>query len=235
MTERLSSCTVVLPIRKGSQRIINKNIKPIGKYQFGLTEIKLLQLASCDFFSDILIDTDYELFEDILDKLGLLGNTKIRIEKRPDALATSATTTDELIQYILTKVDCENFVWTHVTSPFFTTDCYNRFMLDFLSMSDVNDSLVAVNPLREFLWTKNQPLNYDRNILRWPFTQTLEPVFLINSAAFGIKTAIAKTYKDRLGESPAFFECTGFEGFDVDWEDQFKMVELLINNNYSII
>jgi CMP-N-acetylneuraminic acid synthetase len=235
MSEYLKSCTVVLPLRKGSQRIVNKNIKPIGKYQYGLTEIKLQQLVSCEYFSEILIDTDYELIEEILDRLGLLGNKKIRIEKRPEELASSSTTTDELINYILTKIKSEHFVWTHVTSPFFTEDCYNRFMLDFLALSSEKDSLVAVNPLREFIWSKNKPLNYDRHLLRWPFTQTLEPIFLINSAAFAIETAMARRYKDRMGESPAFFECSGFEGFDVDWEDQFKMVEVLINSGYLII
>ena len=33
-----------IPIRKGSKRIKNKNIKPIKNFKLGLTEIKILQL-----------------------------------------------------------------------------------------------------------------------------------------------------------------------------------------------
>ena len=33
-----------IPIRKNSKRITNKNTREIGKYKFGLTEIKIKQL-----------------------------------------------------------------------------------------------------------------------------------------------------------------------------------------------
>jgi len=36
--------SIFIPIRKGSKRIINKNIKSLPKFRFGLTELKLKQL-----------------------------------------------------------------------------------------------------------------------------------------------------------------------------------------------
>ena len=36
--------SIFIPIRKGSKRVKNKNIKKIGKFNLGLTEIKIKQI-----------------------------------------------------------------------------------------------------------------------------------------------------------------------------------------------
>jgi len=228
--------TVIVPIRKGSQRIVHKNIRPLGGYKYGLTEIKLRQLLASDVFDQILIDTDLEEIAEIIQHVtGGRADARLRVEPRIPSLAGSDATTDDLIKYIVTKIETTHMVWTHVTSPFFTGACYRRFMEAYHGRGEGADSLVAVDVLREFLWKKDGPLNYDRSVLRWPFTQTLEPIYLINSAAFAIPTALARQLSDRLGDRPAFFECSMFEGFDVDWPAQFDVVESLVNNGYEII
>lgn len=228
--------TVILPIRKGSQRIIHKNIKPLGPFKFGLTEIKLRQLLATDTFSEILIDTDLDEIDEIVDYISE-GKPcdKFNIQRRDPRYAGSDATTDDLIRHLIGKVTNTHVVWTHVTSPFFNGGCYERFMDAYHSRGAEHDSLVAVDVLREFLWTKSGPMNYDRSVLRWPFTQTLEPVYLINSAAFAIPAALGVELGDRLGNSPSFFQCEQFEGFDVDWPAQFDMVESLVNNGYKLI
>ena len=47
-----------------------------------------------------------------------------------------------------------------------------------------------------FLWTKQGALNYDRSKERWPRTQTLDPVFEINSGAFLTNIQTYKEEKD---------------------------------------
>ena len=236
MTERKGDTTVIVPIRKGSQRIIRKNIQSIGPYEFGLTEIKLRQLLAGDTFAEILIDTDLDEIDQVLAVIGSTGTTsRVRVEVRDPKLAGSDATTDDLIRHLVRKVNTEHLVWTHVTSPFFNTGCYARFMESYRSLPPENDSLVAADTLREFLWKKDGPMNYDRSGLRWPFTQTLDPIYLINSAAFAIRTDLARKLGDRVGETPAFFECEVLEGFDVDWPDQFQIVKLLVQNGYKII
>ena len=36
--------TIFIPIRKGSKRVKNKNLKSLPKYKFGLVEIKIKQI-----------------------------------------------------------------------------------------------------------------------------------------------------------------------------------------------
>ena len=228
--------TVVIPIRKGSQRVIQKNIRPIGDFKFGLTEIKLKQLVQCDFFTEILIDTDLDNIEEIVDSIHIPDSgPTIRIERRPAYLSGSDATTDDLIKYIIPKIKTDTLVWTHVTSPFFNKGSYQKFWEQYCSLPVTNDSLVAADVLKEFLWTDLGPLNYDTNKLRWPFTQSLKPIYLINSAAFAVSIEKAKQYNDRMGNTPLFYESTSIEGFDVDWEDQFKMVELFVQNGYKLV
>lgn len=236
MSARQGDATVIVPIRKGSQRIIRKNVQSIGPFGFGLTEIKLRQLLAGNTFAEILIDTDLEEIDQVLAVIGSTDSTsKVRVEVRDPKLAGSDATTDDLIRHLVKKVNTPHLVWTHVTSPFFNTECYARFMERYRNLPPEHDSLVAADTLREFLWKKDGPMNYDRNGLRWPFTQTLDPIYLINSAGFAISTELAQTLGDRVGETPAFFECEVMEGFDVDWPDQFQIVKLLVQNGYKII
>lgn len=221
-------------MRAGSQRIPNKNIRPIANYRYGLLEIKLRQLVQCECFEIILIDTDIEQIEEIVDKLDL-GCEKLRIERRPAEFAANNTTTDELIAYVLKKVESEQFAWTHVTSPFFTAAHYKSFMQAFDELGDEFDSLMTVNVLREFLWNDSGPLNYDRSKQRWPFTQLIDPVMVINSAAFAIRTDVAIEVQDRIGRRPSFFRCDDRSGFDIDWQDQFELAKLLISSGTPVI
>ncbi|MDB6134135.1 MAG: acylneuraminate cytidylyltransferase [Verrucomicrobiales bacterium] len=228
--------TVIVPVRKGSQRIIHKNIRPVAGFRYGLMEIKLRQLLATGVFDQILVDTDLEEMGEMMDYItGGVPDPRVRVEPRDPRLAGSDATTDDLIRHLVTKVRTTHMVWTHVTSPFFTAECYRRFMTAYHERPETADSLVAVDVLREFLWTKGGPMNYDRSKLRWPFTQTLEPVYLINSAAFAIPVELARKVGDRLGDSPAFFECETFEGFDVDWPAQFQVVESLVKNGYPVL
>ena len=228
--------TVVLPIRKGSQRVIQKNIRSIGDFKYGLTEIKLKQLMQCNFFTEILVDTDLENIEEIINLIDIPKfGPKIRIERRPEYLSGRDATTDDLIKYIIPKIKTDTMVWTHVTSPFFNKESYQKFWEKYCALPEAHDSLVAADVLKEFLWTDEGPLNYDTNKLRWPFTQSLKPIYLINSAAFAISTTKAKQYNDRMGNAPLFYESASIEGFDVDWEDQFKMVELFVQNGYKLV
>ena len=61
-----------IPIRKGSKRVKNKNIKKLENYKLGLTELKINQLKK---FKQLLEETNYSvkilniLFQQIYQKL----------------------------------------------------------------------------------------------------------------------------------------------------------------------
>jgi CMP-N-acetylneuraminic acid synthetase len=149
-------------------------------------------------------------------------SSKARVHIREDSLCRSETSTDELIAHAVDLIPEGDILWTHVTSPFVDGRLYDE-------MISMNRSLMAVTPMRGFLW-KNGPLNYSRKPEKWPRTQTIEPVYEINSAAF---IASADTYRegDRVEENPYLFELGPITGMDIDWVSDFVLAECAFANN----
>lgn len=214
-----------LPCRKGSQRVPNKNTRPFAGVEGGLLRIKLEQLLSCKKIDKIYLSSDDDV---VLDIGQSMHDNRIIISKRPDYLCQSSTSTDEVIRYVpnLIKEDA-TIIWTHVTSPFLKAetyenmlDMYYEHLLDF-------DSLMSVNELRTFIWKKEGAINYDRMVERWPRTQTLETWYEINSGVFIADRSIYTKLLDRIGRHIFLYPTSKIESFDIDWQEDFDLAEIL--------
>lgn len=84
---------------------------------------------------------------------------------------------------------------------------------------------MGVLELQTFVWDTEGSLNYDRNVEKWPRTQTLKPVFEINSSVFIADIGIYQKQKDRIGRTPLLFCVSKEHNFDIDWEDDFRIAE----------
>lgn len=220
---------VFLPCRSGSQRIKNKNIKPFAKFKFGLLEIKLSQLLRCERIRRIYLSSDDP---EVLAYAKSLSSPVIHIHSRDPKLSSSETSTDQLILHVLDLMpDSEDILWTHVTSPFVGSTLYTKMIKDYEEcVTKGFDSLMCVTPIQSFLWNENSPLNYDSSIEKWPRTQTLGPVFEVNSAGFLASKNIYLEYSDRIGKNPYFFEMGKLNAFDIDWPEEFLLAEQMFKS-----
>jgi CMP-N-acetylneuraminic acid synthetase len=230
----MSNFSVFLPCRAGSERVSNKNIRPFAGIKKGLLEIKLQQLLKTPQITEIVLSTNDKL---IIEHVKSLNNSKIFLDVRPEHLCSSATSTDELIQYVPAILkNAEHIMWTHVTSPMCNEMDYEKAINQYFSMLKQGyDSLMSVTSLRKFLFYKNgEALNFDRNIELWPRTQTLTPVYEANSAFFINSIDNYLLYKDRIGKNPFFYELDSIKSFDIDWEEDFKIAEIIYVNSLNI-
>lgn len=223
----MEKVTAFLPCRSGSQRVINKNTRPFAGNSNGLIGIKLDQLLQSELIEKVVLSTD----DDKVKEIGRsFNNGKIIIDDRPAALAMSSTSTDEVIEYVAGIIDNKHILWTHVTSPFVGTEIYNNAIQLYFEKKHEYDSLMSVTPLKKFAWFKGSPVNYNREIEKWPRTQTLEPIMEVNSAMFIAHSDIYKKHNDRIGLKPNLFEMSVEESFDIDWEIDFKIAEMIWEN-----
>lgn len=222
------SLSVLLPMRAGSERVPHKNTKAFAGFRFGLAELKIKQLLRVSGVSEILIDTDEESITDLIGSLDLNEEERsiIRVEKRDPKYAGSDVTTDSLIPYLAEKVVSEHILWTHVTSPFLGSSCYQD-AIDLYQgfVSDSYDSLMSVSSLREFIWDTDGPQNYDRSRELWPRTQTLPKWYFVNSGIFLCPRLFYFSFGDRIGKKPYLLEIDKITGFDVDWPIDFEIAE----------
>lgn len=220
--------TAFIPCRKGSQRIPNKNIRSFANVSGGLLEIKLFQLLECADIDKIVVSTNDDI---VLNYCRKINNSKILIDKRPDYLGTSETSTDELIDYVSSLIPRGEILWTHVTSPFVTADIYEVLLKQyFLKLQEGFDSLMTAKEIQGFLWDRKQSINYNRNKEKWPRTQTISPIYEVDSAAFIANADIYKLVGDRIGKHPYIFPQDKICSIDIDWPEDFKMAEIIYKN-----
>lgn len=216
---------VFLPCRKGSQRVPNKNTRSFAGVEGGLLRIKLEQLLACKKIDKIYLSSD----DDVVLNIGRsMQDERIIIDKRPDCLCLSSTSTDDVVRYvpILIKEDA-TIIWTHVTSPFLKAKTYDDMLDTYYKHLHECDSLMSVNELRTFIWNKNGAVNYDRTIEKWPRTQTLESWYEINSGVFIADRSIYTKLLDRIGKQVFLYPTSKIESFDIDWPEDFALAENL--------
>lgn len=234
MIQKTEKYVAFLPCRKGSERVKNKNTRKFADKQGGLISIKLDQLLSVKEIDEIFVSSNDEK---ILEYAHRLKNDKIIIDERDEKLCSSATSTDSLIQYAGKKIKDSVILWTHVTSPFVAAPIYQEAvrLYDENVLNGNHDSLMTVNTLHKFLWNSNEPINYNRNIEKWPRTQTLPPVYEVNSGIFMAHSSIYGNFMDRIGNSPYLMPLHDLIAFDIDWEENWIIAEQMYLKKISSI
>ena len=228
MTEKI---TAFLPCRAGSERVPHKNIKRFHNYNFGLIEIKLNQLDRVEGIDEIILSTNDA---DILKYAETLKIEKLRVHTRDEQLSSSQTSTDQLVNHALDLIPEGDILWTHVTSPFVTNKYYDEIISCYRKKKEEGyDSLMTVNEIYSFLWQDGKPINYDRNLEKWPRTQTLKPVNEVNSAVFLASSEIYEKQKDRIGINPYLYKLDKIISHDIDWPEDFIVAECMVEKGIA--
>lgn len=230
----MNSTSIFLPVRKGSERVINKNTRPFSIFENGLLELKLKQLFKTRFVDEIILSTNDE--HSIEFGLNMAKQeSRLKVIVRPDELASSTTNLTDLVKYVPNVCSNQTILWTHVTSPFFDETDYDNAILEYSKILERGfDSMMSVKKIQNFVWSKEQNDIVNRKgTLRWPRTQDLSPLYEIDSALFLCPKEIYLNEGDRVGKKPYLLVQESHHSFDVDWEEDFKLAELIYKNLYE--
>lgn len=215
-----------LPTRKGSQRVKNKNTRPFAGIEGGLIENKIRQLVETKLVDEIIISSNDELCLDIASKY--IVDSRMKILKRPDELCLDTTNLQDLICYVPTITDAEHILWGHVTTPIVDSMDYDNAIKLYLSKLEAGyDSLIGVKELRNFLLDENGVLINNSTSIPWPRTQDLEVLYEINHTIFLAKRRVYSELKNRIGSNPFLHVMNEIKSFDIDWDDDFEIAEIL--------
>lgn len=230
----MDKTTFFLPIRKGSQRVKNKNTREFANYSGGLVEIKLSQLIKSEIVDEILISTNCEESIDIAQRFKSL-DSRIKIDKRPDYLCLDSTPLTELINYAAEIVEMDHICWGHVTTPLVSATLYDEAILSYYKTLKIGnyDSLVSVLELKNFFLDSQARLINGNHKGKWPRTQDLDPVYEMNHAMFINSKDNYIKYNDRLGIKPYMYKMNKMQSFDVDWMEDFLIAEQLYAYMYG--
>ncbi len=223
-----------VPCRVGSQRVPGKNTRPFARWPGGLTELKLRQLASVKAVHRIVLSTDDPEVRRIAARVEKTSRIELSVLERPAHLAT-ADALDALLTHVAEIMPDGVIAWTHVTSPFFGASQMDAAVAAYVAHVENGpfDSLMAVRPIRSFLWRENDCVSHDRRRVKWPQTQDLPRFYEVNSALFMIERVEMLRRLDRVGDRPFLFETDPIQGFDIDWPEDFELAEAIASTMLS--
>lgn len=220
-----------IPIRKNSKRIKNKNIKSLPGLKYGLTELKLNQLKKFVFLFKKKFNSNLEIIVST-DCKKILNFTKkfkwLKTHQRKKSLATDDSL-QKLINYVPTICKYEFILWSHVTSPLFNEKDYINFLVSFFKIikrKTYIKSAFSADEIQKFVIDeKGKWISHDFKKKKWPKTQDIKKLFLVNSAAFISKRETYIKGNDRLCKKPLAIKSRIGSGFDVDNQEDFNFLK----------
>jgi CMP-N,N'-diacetyllegionaminic acid synthase len=216
----------VIPARSGSKRIPLKNFKILGGKP--LIAYTIEEALKSRHIQRIVISTDYG---DIDQFLQHYDRSKLKIHRRPEALAGDLVTTEEVLLHILGQdwaVGVEYIVTLPPTTPFRSAKtidgCIELFLNkkadSVLSISGEKIRAGSYDPhTRRFAFKMKKPPS---KMSEWPFT------YFDNSSVYVTKAEVLRQQKFIIGPITYGYEIDKIEGFDInepfDWAIAAKLI-----------
>ena len=206
--------TAVVAVRKGSQRVPNKNIKPFGNSN--LLQMKLDVLKQVDGIDEIVVNSDCD---DMLD----IGRANgVKTHKREEYFASSDATNSDFHGHIGDVTESDTIFLAPVCSPFVTIESHQDAIDYYCSGFD---SVTSTESIKNHLWKDKKPLNYDLDNV--PNSQDLPNIFKLTYGITIVDRDIMRYKKRVVGDNPGFYELNDIESIDIDTEFDWKVAESL--------
>jgi CMP-N-acetylneuraminic acid synthetase len=218
----MTTVTALLPMKGHSERVPNKNLRPMCGQPLFFHVAGALQ--ACDRVERIVINTDSEAIAEA----ARARFSKAVIHWRPEAIRGDMVSMNLIIADDMSRCPGEHFLQTHATNPLLTLGTVDRAVAAYFEGLGRFDSLFSVNRLQTRLyWESGEAVNHDPAVLLR--TQDLPPVFEENSLLFLFNRAsFAASDGKRIGVAPQMFVTPPAESVDIDEEHDFVLAETLM-------
>lgn len=203
--------TAIIPVRKGSRRLKDKNISAFGGKN--LLTYKIDQLKEVPEISAVVVTSDCENMLNMANERGVL------IHKR------AAEYCDEISQpfgavvaHVCSNVIGQHIVWATCTSPLVEPEHYSRAISVYEEkLNEGYDSLMSVEVFRRYMWTDQGPLNYELGLKHVP-SQQLPPYYRVTDGVLIAPRIEMIKWKYFHGPKPYMFEMSKRASIDIDVE-----------------
>ncbi len=220
------------PVRSGSKRVKNKNIRRVLNYKLGLLEIKIDHLKKLRNL--ILKNRKYKFLKDSefvfstncnVTKKYLKKFKWIKIFDRSERLSADDCL-DELVLEVPKICKKKHILWSHVTSPLFNEKHYLDFIIFYLKNLKKKRSCYTADFLQKFIFdNKGNTISHNPKKKKWPRTQDLKGLYVYNCAGILTDRNIYIKNKNRMCDKPLPFISSDISGFDIDSIEDFNMLK----------
>ena len=228
------TAVALIGARAGSERVPGKNVRRLAGHPLLAYAIETARQARV--FERIVVSTDSERIAQVARWYG----AEVPFV-RPDEYATSTSPDIEWIAWTLPRLDehFDLFAIIRATNPFRGPDVIRRGLEQLLATPEA-DSIRAVELVKQHpgkMWVLDEVGRLMRPLLdqshldvAWHAGQykALPPVYVQNSALEIAWTRVVEATGTREGRMLAPFLTQGYEGLNIDDEDDFALAEALV-------
>jgi len=223
MKKKIIKYLAIIPCRKNSKRIKNKNLKKINDKS--LVEITLNQAQKVKQIESIIISTDSTKILKIIK-----DHKKIIKFKRKKRLSKDNSTTESVILDVIQEYEkkkdreIKNIILLQATSPLRR---YSDIRGAIKTYEEGNyDSLFSAHYEKLFLWKKKKKfLSITYNFRKRERTQKMEGIFVENGSLFIFNKKKFLKYKNRLFGKIGVSIMSKYRSFEVDTPQDFKFIK----------
>ena len=212
--------SAIVPIKRESQRVPNKNFRTINEKPLFFWIITTLQ--SSDYIDEIVINCDDKHVEEQLNEYFDF----LKFVYRPTELIGNEISMNKIIEYTIPHCKNDSIIQTHTTNPLLSVDTINDVIEKHLQLKS---DFFSVTSLKERLYDqKVKPIKHNINELIQ--TQDLEPLYIENSGFYIFTKENFKSSYGRISSNSTFYETTFPENIDIDNEYDFQIADLVLKN-----
>jgi CMP-N,N'-diacetyllegionaminic acid synthase len=230
----MPSAIALIPARAGSERVKDKNIRPLAGHP--LLAYAIATARQAGIFDRVVCSTDSGKIAEVAQRYG----ADIPF-LRPSELATSTSPDIEWLTYTLEQLGehYDLFAIVRATNPFRGPDVLQRGLQQLLATPEA-DSIRAVELVKQHpgkMWVVDgkvmRPLLEQSHLdVAWHAGQyqALPEIYVQNSALEIAWTRVVSQTGTREGRVVAPFLTSGHEGFNIDDEDDWEQARRLLDD-----
>lgn len=208
----------VIVAKKDSKRLPGKTFLEIGGRSMLDRKIGAIQQTSR--VNRIVVGTNSDRVAEVAQE----RNCEVlwRDEYHCDESRCSA---NEMIFDMVSRIEADVIVWLHLTNPLVRHETIDEAVKAFVERGPEFDSLCSVQALREHLWFKERPHNFNPWGERHPLASELPPYYMQNGAIFIQPREAMAQNRYFYGKRPVLFEMNRYESADINEYGDFLVAD----------
>lgn len=213
---------IIVPARRGSSRIKEKCLLPFGT-EASLIEWKLSQLVKVIDPSRIYLSSEDQEFLNLATKFGVSRHHRA-MHLSLDHIAPFC----DVITGIVREIPHEHIAWATVVCPLMAPRDYHEAFAQYQSqvIHGEKDSLLGVNPAKDYYWSHDGPLNYEAS-RNHTISQELPDWFKVTNSLYMAPRAQILEHEYFLGPNPVLHPLSKLAGVDIDHAEDYEIARSL--------
>lgn len=196
----------LVAVRSGSQRVVNKNIRPFAGST--LLELKIEQLKRIKLLDGIIVNSNDD------EMLRIAKNLECETVKRDEYYASNTVSMSDVYQNMAENSDTDIIVYANVTNPLLNDETLTKAIEFYKTIMHEYDSLNSAHLIKEFMFRDNLPINYD--LKNQPRSQDLPEIYALNFAINILRRETMISCKNVVGNKPYIYGIDPVEATDID-------------------